>query len=128
MRQVIYESVATDASAAAMAPAILRGARPFNGLNGVTGLLCAARGRFLQVLEGPTDSVGLALERIRNDPRHHEIEILSDRPVETRTFSDWSMAYRDSGHPADLLDERMRVLVADIPQEIGDRFKSFVSP
>ena len=147
MRQVIYESVATDASAAAMAPDILRGARPFNGLNGVTGLLCAANDRFLQVLEGPDDSVGLALDRIHADHRHQHIEILSDRTVETRAFADWSMAYRDLGHPAGLLDERrpclrsrrqqlsrrvdrrgrMRVLVADTPREIGERFKRFVA-
>lgn len=127
MRQVIYESVAIESSAAEMAPDILRGARPFNGLNGVTGLLCAVNGRFLQVLEGPDESVGLALERIHADERHHRIEILTDRSIEARVFADWSMAYRDRGHPAGLLDERMRMLVADTPREIGDRFRQFVA-
>ena len=127
MRQVIYESVATAPSAAALAQDILRGARPFNGLNGVTGLLCATADRFLQVLEGPDESVRLALDRIRADDRHHRIDILSDRRIEARAFADWSMAYRDRGHPEGLLDERMRVLVADTPREIGERFKRFVA-
>ena len=87
VRQIIYESVATDPPAADTAPAILRGARPFNGLNGVTGLLCAANDRYLQVLEGPEESVELAMERIVADSRHHEIEILSDIAVLPRTGS-----------------------------------------
>lgn len=127
MRQVIYESVATDPPATDTAPAILRGARPFNGLNGVTGLLCAANDRFLQVLEGPEESVELALERIAADPRHHRIEILSDQAIESRAFSDWSMAYRDAGHPATLLEERTRQLVASAPAPIRDRFRRFIA-
>ncbi len=126
MRRVIYRSTATQPFAAAIAPDILRGARPFNGLNGVTGLLCAANDRFLQVLEGPEESVGLALERIHTDSRHYRIEILADQPIETRAFADWAMAYRDEGHSATLLDERVRLLVARAPQNIGERFREFV--
>ncbi len=109
-----------------MAAEILRGARPFNGLNGVTGLLCAATNRFLQLLEGPTESVELAMNRIRADARHHRIETLADGSVEARAFSDWAMGYRDQGDPVGLLDEQMRVLVAETPRHIGDRFKQFV--
>ena len=127
MRQVIYESVATGRSAAADAPAILRGARPFNGLNGVTGLLCASNGKFLQVLEGPEESIDAAMERIEADPRHHDIEILADESVERRAFADWAMAYRDEGHPAGLLDERLRLMVAHAPPVIGDRFRQFLT-
>ena len=126
MRQIIYESVSTDASAEEIAPEILREARPENGLNGVTGLLLAARDRFLQVLEGPEDSVGLTMDRIRGDARHHDVAILADRAIETRAFADWAMAYRDEGHPADLLDDRLRLMVAGAPPEIGDRFRRFL--
>lgn len=126
MRRVIYESLATKPGATEIAPEILRGARPFNGLNGVTGLLCATRDRFLQVLEGPEDSVGLALERIRADDRHHDMKIVSDQPITQRAFGDWAMAYRDDGHPADLLAERLQMMVARAPQDIGERFKAFL--
>lgn len=126
MRQVIYESVATDPPANDTARAILRGAQPFNGLNGITGLLCAAGDRFFQVLEGPSESVEAAMERITTDPRHHHIQVLHDAPVEARAFGDWSMAYRDKGHPAALLDERMRQLASRAPTEIGDRLRRFI--
>ncbi|WP_375391068.1 BLUF domain-containing protein [uncultured Sphingomonas sp.] len=126
MRQIIYESVATDRSAEDIAPDILRFARPENGLNGVTGLLLFANGRFLQVLEGPEESVSLTMDRIRADPRHRDIAILADRPIEKRAFADWGMAYRDEGHPADLLDDRLRLMVSGAPPEIGDHFRRFL--
>ena len=128
MRQVIYESLATGASAVNEASDILRGARPFNGMNGITGLLCAADGKFLQVLEGPEESLDVVLDRIRADPRHHTIRVLADRPIEARAFGDWAMAYQDEGHPKGLLDERLGVLVAGAPREIGDRFEAFLRP
>lgn len=126
MRQIIYESTSTRPLAAEVAPDILRRARPENGLNGVTGLLVAAQDRFLQVLEGPDESVGFTMDRIKGDPRHHHIAILADRPIEERAFADWAMAYRDEGHPADLLDERLRLVVARTPADIGDHFRRFL--
>lgn len=125
MRQVIYESVATNPPAAETSGDILRGARPFNGMNGITGLLLAANDRYMQVLEGPDESVSAAMERIVADPRHHRIEVLADGPIAQRAFADWAMAYRDAGHPADLLEERLRVLVRNAPADIRDRFRAF---
>ena len=126
MRQIIYESVATTGSATDEAHDILRGARPFNGLNGVTGLLCASDGRFLQVLEGPDESLDVAMERIRADPRHQDIAILSNGPIAERAFGDWTMAYRDHGASTAMLDDRLRILVRHAPPPIAERFRQFV--
>lgn len=126
MRQIIYESQSTGARASHDAPGILNGARPFNGLNGVTGLLCAADDRFLQLLEGPDESLDVAMSRILKDPRHRDIQVLSDQPITERVFADWSMAYRDEGHPADLLGERLRLMLRHTPAPIADRFRQFV--
>ena len=127
MRQVIYASSSVGASATELAPAILRQSRVQNGIDGITGLLCARDDRFLQVLEGPEESVSLALNRILADPRHHRIELLSDRVADERDFGDWAMAYRDRREPTDILEERLRVLLRDVPREITDRFREFVS-
>ncbi|WP_174279586.1 BLUF domain-containing protein [Sphingomonas bacterium] len=127
MRQIIYQSVATTRDASEEAPEILRGARPFNGLNGVTGLLCASDGKFLQVLEGPDESVDIAMARILKDPRHHRIEILVNEEIEERAFGDWTMAYRDQGHPADLLEDRLRAMIRHAPPAIADRFRQFLT-
>lgn len=127
MRQLIYQSISTAPRAAADAPAILRSARPFNGLNGVTGLLLAASDRYFQVLEGPEESVSLVMERIAADPRHRAIEVLFDAPAERRTFPDWAMAYRDEGHPRGMLEARLEQLVARMPDTLAARVQDFAA-
>lgn len=127
MRRIIYSSVATAGSAAAEAPAILREARTHNGLDGITGLLCAHGDRFLQVFEGPEDSVALTWARIRADQRHRDLDVLADQDVAAPEFGDWSMAYRDQGHPADMLGERLRVLLAGVSEAVAHRFRGFVA-
>lgn len=57
----------------------------------VTGMLWADGESFAQVLEGGSDQVGLTMDRIRNDRRHTDIEVLLDRAVLSRQFGDWSM-------------------------------------
>lgn len=127
MRQIIYASRAHEARAADLAPAILRQSRVHNGIDGITGLLCARGNEFMQVLEGPKESVALTLARIMVDPRHHSIELLSDRPVEERDFGDWTMAYNDEEQSQTLLDDRLRVLLAGVPDEVADRFRAFAA-
>ena len=127
MRQVIYASTSVGASATDLAPAILRQSRVHNGIDGITGLLCARDHRFMQLLEGPEESVALTLDRITADPRHHEIDILSDRIVEDRDFGDWSMAYRDRREPRDVLDERLRVTLSGVPADVAERFRDFAA-
>ena len=57
----------------------------------VTGMLWADGESFAQVIEGGSDQVGLTMDRIRNDRRHADIEVLLDRAVLSRQFGDWSM-------------------------------------
>jgi len=60
----------------------------------VTGLLVTIQDRFVQALEGPVDSVRNTYARISRDPRHRELHIISQGPVEWRLFSDWNMCAR----------------------------------
>lgn len=127
MRQIIYASRTHGQVAAGLASAILRQSRVHNGMDGITGLLCARGDEFMQVLEGPKESVALTLARIMADPRHHSIELLGDRPVEERDFGDWTMAYRDVDQTQDQVDERLGILLAGIPDEVADRFRAFAA-
>ncbi|WP_109487925.1 BLUF domain-containing protein [Occallatibacter savannae] len=74
---------------------ILDSARKKNPEYEVTGALLFSRGFFAQVLEGSLTSVQSTLEKIRSDPRHTEISVLSCRPIAKRNFADWSMAYAE---------------------------------
>ena len=74
---------------------LLETAREFNSAHDVSGLLLYRKGSFLQVLEGREEDVGLVLERIRSDPRHQDIKVLFEEPLEAREFADWRMAFVD---------------------------------
>jgi hypothetical protein len=65
-----------------------------NAESALTGMLWADGKSFAQVLEGDPDDVGRTMERIREDRRHADIEVLLDRPVLSRQFGDWSMRRR----------------------------------
>ena len=61
---------------------------------GLTGLLLTVQGNFLQALEGNVDAVRATYARISMDPRHHDLHIISQGPVEQRLFGDWNMCAR----------------------------------
>ena len=58
---------------------------------GVTGMLWSNGEGFAQVIEGEPDQIASTMERIRNDPRHADVEVLLDRSVLSRQFGSWSM-------------------------------------
>jgi hypothetical protein len=63
-----------------------------NPTRGITGVLISHSGWFLQVLEGSAANVNSLFKVIENDPRHSDFLLLRFNAVETRDFSDWSMA------------------------------------
>ena len=70
---------------------ILRQANANNARAGLTGILCYARGKFLQALEGERSVVNRVYRKIAQDSRHHDCEILSFTAIDTHRFVDWSM-------------------------------------
>ena len=53
------------------------------------------RGNFLQIIEGPENSILSAWKRILADKRHHTITLLEDGSFEERNFSAWSMGLKN---------------------------------
>jgi len=77
-----------------------------NRLEDVTGFLMAGEGRFLQLLEGPANSVEAIYQRITADPRHTDLARIYSGPAERRLFRDWNMGqYRLSARDGALLAE-----------------------
>jgi hypothetical protein len=90
---IVYMSQAsTDFSDADLA-AMLRDARVKNDAMGVSGLLLAKDGRFMQLLEGPAWSVEDRYAAIARDPRHGEVTSLIREEIDERRFDGWSMAF-----------------------------------
>lgn len=58
----------------------------------ITGALAYSDGRFFQVVEGRRDAIARLMRRVEADPRHADISVVLERPLEQRVFPDWAMA------------------------------------
>ncbi len=108
--------------------AILAKSRFNNLLAGVTGLLMCDGTRFLQALEGERSAVETTYERIKADPRHRSVVILSDREVGNREFGNWAMAFErgSSSDGSESLADAVDRLTADLPSKnVQALFRSF---
>ncbi|MFJ4221267.1 BLUF domain-containing protein [Curtobacterium luteum] len=73
---------------------LLTAARLRNTALGVSGLLVAKGGRFMQLLEGPAWSVDDRFAAISRDARHGDVKSLVREDIDRRRFDGWAMAYR----------------------------------
>ncbi|HEY0328245.1 MAG TPA: BLUF domain-containing protein [Rhodopseudomonas sp.] len=73
--------------------AILRSAERNNSRLGITGALIFNAGIFAQVLEGSRDSIEVTFEKIQQDIRHGDVQVLAFEVVRERVFARWSMGY-----------------------------------
>ncbi|RYF03002.1 MAG: BLUF domain-containing protein [Oxalobacteraceae bacterium] len=105
LRQILYHSWAVGRPDL---DSILAVSKRNNGIDGITGILLCDGRSYLQVLEGPQDSVTTTYERICADPRHSDITIISDQLIEQRDFAYWSMEVREPGQPSDDATFRLR--------------------
>ena len=99
---LVYRSRATAPQTDVDLFYLLAQARQKNDRAGLSGMLLYDRGWFFQWIEGPTESLGVTWNRIRRDPRHQDITVITDQPVPVRLFEDWHMrfAHRDRQHDA----------------------------
>lgn len=127
MRQILYVSHSTAVAGAVDLDAIVERSRHNNALEGISGLLWSDGRRFLQVLEGPEDSVAATFDRIMDDMRHDGIEVLHDRTIHAREFGGWTMACRNRWDTTDVFDAKMRRALSRTAPEIRDAFLDLVA-
>lgn len=106
---------------------ILKVSRLNNGVAGVTGLLLFDGRRFLQALEGEATLVNATYQRIKADPRHRAIVLLSSNEVQSRAFGAWSMAaQRVSAGAGSTVAEQVDALTAEVPDaNLRELFRGF---
>lgn len=105
---VVYVSKATSDVGDDTLRDILTESRENNAESGVTGVLLYRDGQFVQVLEGPRDSVQSLVATITADPRHDDIRIVLDEPIDERQFGDWTMEFRPVATPQRALPQGFR--------------------
>lgn len=91
---VLYTSNAREAFGDDDLRALLEQSRASNARRGLTGMLLYRAGRFVQVLEGPDETVHALVETIADDPRHTAMRVLIEQPITEREFGDWTMGYQ----------------------------------
>lgn len=119
VRQLIYQSRATGP---VDAHGILQASRHNNALDGITGLLWYDGAHFVQVLEGPEESVATAFARISADRRHEAVEVLSDRRLDTPEFGYWSMELGDRIDTKAEVRARLTRRLGDLPPSLQALF------
>lgn len=91
--QLIYVSAARQEMDQATLLQILDSAIRHNTRNKLSGMLLYARGSFIQVLEGSETAVAETMRRICDDPRHHDIQTLTQDVINEREFAQWAMGF-----------------------------------
>lgn len=94
---LVYVSVATHEMQDDELKTLLKYARIKNEKLGVSGLLLYRDGLFIQALEGEKDAVEGLFSRILKDTRHKNITKIYEKPVEHRSFPDWTMGFARMG-------------------------------
>ncbi len=84
-----------------------------NASHQVTGLLLVVGDHYLQILEGPQDSVAQLMLNIARDSRHQDVMLLSERPVKKRIFGTWAMRGMDVQSSLDI-DQGLRLRLQDL--------------
>jgi hypothetical protein len=91
MYRLFYVSTKAEDLSEEDADAIADHAAQNNDGNDIVGALCYNGMNFGQVLEGPQNEVFKLLDTIRSDKRHHNMIVISEKPVRFRYFKDFHM-------------------------------------
>ena len=98
--RAIYVSTATRDLRDEELVSLLDVCRRNNATRGITGVLAYHDRSFVQVLEGPTNSVEALLATIDRDGRHAGMSIFDQSKVDGRTFGEWAMGWVRTSHLA----------------------------
>jgi hypothetical protein len=127
LTQLLYVSTSNPSGAKIDLPKIVEQSRHNNALDGVSGLLWSDGKRFLQVLEGPAESVSTTFDRIKGDTRHHAIVVLHQRAITEREFGTWTMAQRRADDTADDFDAKMQRLLRNASETVRGTFLGLIA-
>lgn len=72
---------------------ILLKSRINNKSKNITGVMYFGDGCFFQCLEGEVDAVNTLFEKLKNDPRHADVQLISRTSISAPTFASWEMKF-----------------------------------
>lgn len=90
---VVYTSVSRQEMSDKDLKELLKKSRAKNQNLNITGMLLYLDPFYIQVLEGEEATVDQLFNVIKEDPHHEKVSIIYKKPIEERSFSDWSMGF-----------------------------------
>lgn len=123
-RRLVYTSASNRGDGRGDHLEILRQSRANNGLLGISGFLWTDGRGYLQVLEGAPENVEYIMARIRDDPRHSDVRVLSDEGADARAFGDWAMASLPAERDEAMVRERVGRMLRDAPDDVRGAFST----
>ncbi|HEX8327924.1 MAG TPA: BLUF domain-containing protein [Hymenobacter sp.] len=93
MIHIVYMSRAVHPLSDKDLQALLDQCRRDNAERHVTGVLFYSHGKIAQLIEGEAHILEPLFEVISRDGRHSNVVKLIDKPIATRSFAEWSMAF-----------------------------------
>jgi hypothetical protein len=96
---IVYVSSALKPFSKTELLTLLEKSRKNNTSLGISGMLLYKDGNFMQVLEGDEPRVRAMFVKITGDSRHKGALALLEGPEKDRTFTDWSIGFRDLKSP-----------------------------
>jgi len=94
MIRIVYVSFATKPFDEKELLHLLAKCRSNNTEQQITGQLIYSEGTFMQVLEGPRETVDASYARIKKDTRHHNVTLIERVTIDERQFGEWSMGFK----------------------------------
>ena len=104
LQEILYSSLLAPHQPTAVVGQIVAQARARNAQNGITGLLVFDGMRFCQHFEGPAAQVASLMRLLQADPRHEEVRVLYEGPLQQRRYQRFEMGYAEVGDNDDLAD------------------------
>ncbi|RYE96965.1 MAG: BLUF domain-containing protein [Oxalobacteraceae bacterium] len=126
MRQIVYVSLSSVPGDGADLSGILEQSRHNNAIDGITGLLWSDGKSFLQAIEGPRVSVEACFERVKRDPRHYCLTVLSDQRITSHEFGSWNMVHRRANEEANVYDAQVRRLLHQASDGVRAHFMALI--
>lgn len=93
MKHIVYMSRAVHPLSDQDLQELLAQCRRDNAQNEITGVLLYSHGNIAQLFEAEPEIADALFARIARDGRHSHVRKLIDRPITTRSFANWSMAF-----------------------------------
>ena len=93
MFELLYTSISEVPLTKKQCKDLLGQSQRNNHLNDITGIILFDGYLFLHLLEGEKDKVLNLFDKIKDDPRHTEVDCLYYGDIAERSYGDWSMGY-----------------------------------